>query len=75
MRLIHTTIRPLGTTFGRSELDVPAARADVRFNALGKGRRYLHRACYCRVIHPRFSAKMRPGPCTAAKRRPAINVK
>jgi hypothetical protein len=29
----------------------------------------------CREIHPRFIAKTRPGPCAAAKRRPAINVK
>src|SRR6185312_4213202 len=26
-------------------------------------------------IHPRFIAKTLPGPCAAAKRRPAINVK
>ena len=32
-------------------------------------------ACDYRLSHPRFIANTRPGPCAAANRRPAANVK
>src|SRR5438552_932815 len=35
----------------------------------------LSRACDYRLSHPRFIANTRPGPCAAANRRPAANVK
>src|SRR6267143_7146071 len=38
-------------------------------------RRALPCACDYRLSHPRFIARTRPGPCAAAKRRPAANVK
>jgi len=78
MRLIHTAHWQLGKRFGRFEPEVRAVLAEARFDAIdaiGKAAELCHCTCYCGVIHPRFIAKTRPGPCAAAKRRPAMNVK